>query len=91
MPDKTPKLITERPLPDRTRRGGESKYVPIVREFNESAAETGFVEVQGVAFQAISSGLKTAIAQMGLSDVLGVTTRASEGVWLVKNKNKNKK
>lgn len=71
-------------MPDRTRRGGESKYSPFVREFNESGKPTARVAVEGVAFQAIASGLKTSISQLGLGNVLGVQTRANAGVYLVR-------
>lgn len=83
MADKTPKLIIE-DLPARTRKGGESKYAPYVREFNETGAPSARVAVEGVAFQAIASGLKTAINALGMGDFLGVQTRANVGVYLVR-------
>jgi len=83
MTDKEPQLIFEA-VPQRSRKGGESKYAPKVREFNESGAPSARVEVTGVAFQAIASGLKTAIGQLGLGDTLSVTNRAGSGVYLIR-------
>jgi len=83
MADKKPKMIFEE-LPARTRRGGESKYAPTVREFNEAGAASARIEVDGVAFAAIASGLKTAISQLRLSDTISVTNRAGAGVYLVR-------
>ena len=83
MAEKDPELVFEA-LPQRTRRGGQSKYVPKVEEFNESGAPSARVHVEGVAFQAIAAGLKTALGQLGLEDVIGVTTRTNVGVYLVR-------
>ena len=81
--DKTPKLIFEA-LPPRTRKGGASKYVPNVQEFLASDAPSARVVVEGAAPTAIAAGLKTAIRNLDADAVVGVTNRASAGVYLVR-------